>query len=99
VELRGCYSNPKALEMVELAERAIDGIEIDAGRVPSPPPTRRWRLADRLGEQVIREMLQDRWSGMTKRAFAVRHGISLSSVKRILFSKEKTRRAGRGPSC
>jgi DNA invertase Pin-like site-specific DNA recombinase len=84
VELRGCYSNPQAQEALALAAQAINGIKIDSAP-PSPAPTpRRWRLVDRLGEQVIRELLEDRRSGMTKRALVERYGISISSVKRIL---------------
>jgi hypothetical protein len=39
---------------------------------------------DRLGEQIIRELLADRRSGATKRELVERYGISMSSVKRIL---------------
>jgi DNA invertase Pin-like site-specific DNA recombinase len=65
------------------AEQAVAGINGDSRPVPSPAP-RRWRLVDRLGEQIIRELLADRRSGATKRELVERYGISMSSVKRIL---------------
>jgi DNA invertase Pin-like site-specific DNA recombinase len=69
---------------VALAEQAIDGLAAE-GTPPRPSaPVRRWRLADRLGEQIIREILAQRQSGLAKRALADRYNISLSSVKRIL---------------
>jgi hypothetical protein len=45
---------------------------------------RRWRVADRLGSQVVGRLLADRRSGMTKPALAARYAISLSNVKRML---------------
>jgi DNA-binding GntR family transcriptional regulator len=50
----------------------------------APAPPRRWRLVDRLGEQIIRDLLRDSRAGITQRRLAVRYGISLSSVKRLL---------------
>jgi len=47
-------------------------------------PRRRWRVADRLGSQVVGQLLADNKSGMTKPALALRYGISLSSVKRMV---------------
>jgi hypothetical protein len=41
-------------------------------------------VMDRLGHQVISELLADRHAGATKPALAARYGISVSSVKRIL---------------
>jgi hypothetical protein len=84
VDLRGCYSNPQVVEAMALAEQAIKDIKIDGERFCSRAPRRRWRLTDRLGEQIILQVVNDRRSGMTKLALAKRYGISLSSVKRIL---------------
>jgi hypothetical protein len=42
------------------------------------------RLVDRLGEQIIGDLLRDRRSGASKQVLAERYGISLSSVKRLL---------------
>jgi hypothetical protein len=44
---------------------------------------RRWRVADRLGEQVIDELLEGRRRGLAIKALAERYGISLSSMKRL----------------
>lgn len=83
VELRGRYSNPQTGEALELAAQAIDGVKGDVPPASSSAP-RRWRLVDRLGEQVIRKLLADRRAGATKRELIERYGISRSSVKRIL---------------
>jgi DNA invertase Pin-like site-specific DNA recombinase len=83
-DLRGCYSNPEAQEAVALAEQAIDGLAAEGTPPCHSAPVRRWRLADRLGEQIIRKLLADRRSGATKRELVERYGISMSSVKRIL---------------
>jgi len=45
---------------------------------------RRWRPVDRLGDRIILELLPDSRTGTTHRALAERHGISMSSVKRVL---------------
>jgi hypothetical protein len=84
VDLRGCYSNPQAIEVVALAEQTINDIKIDRGRSCFPDPPPRWRLTDRLGEQIIFQIVNDRRSGMTMLALAEHYGISVSSVKRIL---------------
>ena len=41
-------------------------------------------VADRLGEQSIRELIADRRAGATKGELVERYGISMSSVKRLL---------------
>jgi hypothetical protein len=85
MELRGRLSNPEAAETVASAAEAVARIKVDAARVVLPrPATRRWRLVDRLGEQDIRKLVADRRAGATMRALAERHGISLSSVKRLV---------------
>ena len=83
VELRGRYSNPEAREAVKQVAQVIAGIDLD-GSAPSPPQVRRWRLVDRFGEQIIRQLLEDRRGGATMRELVERYGISMSSVKRIL---------------
>jgi DNA invertase Pin-like site-specific DNA recombinase len=89
VELRGCYSNPQAIEALALAEHTIKDVKIDGGRVYSSTPPRRGRLVDRLGEQIIRQLLEERRAGATKRELVERYGISMSSVKRILRRKRE----------
>ena len=60
-------------------------MEEDQQERPALAPQRqRWRLVDRLGEQIIRDLLRDSRTGTTHRALAERYGISLSSVKRVL---------------
>src|SRR5262245_47980519 len=61
----GC-SNPQALEAMVLAAQVIKSIKIAKGAIYVPTPARRWRLLDRLGEQVIRELLADRRCGMSQ---------------------------------
>jgi hypothetical protein len=84
VDLGGCYSNPKALEATALAAQAIDGIKIDSPRPSPSPAAQRWRLLDRLGEQIVNDLLEDRRLGMTNLRLVEQYSISLSSVKRIL---------------
>jgi hypothetical protein len=85
VDLRGRLSNPEAVETVALAAQAVDGIKEDGGQAASAaPPSRRWRLVDRLGEQIISDLIRERHSGATKRVLAQRYQISLSSVERVL---------------
>jgi hypothetical protein len=84
VELRGRLSNPQAREIVTLAAQAFDNVAGENAQTGLPRSvTRRWRVIDR-GHQVISELLADRHAGATKPALAARHGISVSSVKRIL---------------
>ena len=45
------------------------------------PSPRRWRLVDRLGEQIIRDLWQTGGQGASKRMLADRYGISASGVK------------------
>jgi hypothetical protein len=85
VELRGRLSNPQALEAVALAAHAVGEVVADEAMPSSPPSApRRWRLVDRLGEEIIRQLINDGRAGMTKHALAESYGISLSSVKRML---------------
>ena len=71
------------------AAKLLFNVTVDHGNTSSPLQAgRRWRLVDRLGEQIIRELLLDSGMGTPQRRLAERYGISLSSVKRL------TRRAG-----
>jgi DNA invertase Pin-like site-specific DNA recombinase len=85
VELRGRFSNPKVRAIVAQATQAVTVDRVDSGDEASPPLAgQTWRLIDRLGEQIIRDLLRDRRTGTTHCALAERYGISLSSVKRVL---------------
>jgi len=78
-------SNPDIRDVVAHAAKLVSHVSVDQGSTSSPRQAgRRWRLVDRLGEQIIREILAQRQSGLAKRALADRYIISLSSVKRIL---------------
>jgi DNA invertase Pin-like site-specific DNA recombinase len=79
VELRGRLSNPVVREAV-----AMDRGGTDTAEITSPGPRRRWRLVDRLGEKVIRQLVADGRSGVSRRERVDMYGISMSSVKRIL---------------
>jgi hypothetical protein len=61
--------------------------EINSDHSHTAAPTkapRHWRLVDRLGEQVIGDLLRDRHADATRGALAERYGLSVSSVKRVL---------------
>lgn len=87
-ELVGRYSNPnecgRLADIIKaLAEHpAWAEARDDAG--PLPGSHRRWRTVDRIGDQAIRDLLRASRLGTTKRAFAERFSISISSVKRLL---------------
>lgn len=49
-----------------------------------PTPTMPRRVVDRLGEDVVREMIEARRAGMKLCQVAERHRISESSLKRLL---------------
>jgi hypothetical protein len=83
VELRGRLSNPAVAALVAAVGQVTAGTTADASGHATPVP-RRWRLVDRLGEKMIRDLLRDRRLGHTQRQLAERYGISLSSMKRIL---------------
>jgi DNA invertase Pin-like site-specific DNA recombinase len=71
--------------VVDVAAQAVEGIKAAPSQAASPPLSPpRWRLVDRLGKQIIIQLLEDRRSGLTKQALADRYGISLCSVKRLL---------------
>jgi DNA invertase Pin-like site-specific DNA recombinase len=87
VDLRGRFSNPEVRAVVVQVAQLADGIKVEEDQNERPalaPQRQRWRLVDRLSEQIIRDLLRDRQTGTTHRALAERYGISLSSVKRVL---------------
>jgi hypothetical protein len=49
------------------------------------------RVVDRLGEDVVREMIEARAAGVKLREVAERYGISESSAKRALASSDMRR--------
>ena len=93
MDLRGRLSNPHYRDILADTARVVNGLEIDHGSTASPTRARNWRVVDRLGEQVIRELLRDSRDGTSQRELAERHGISLSSVKRILRKRSPSLRA------
>ena len=85
VELRGRFSNPEVQDLVESVGQLTAEINSDHSHTAAPTQApRRWRLVDRLGEQVIGDLLRDRHAGATHHALAERYGISVSSVKRVM---------------
>jgi hypothetical protein len=87
VDLRGRFSNPEIRAMVAQVAQLAAGINVEEDQQEHSalaPQRQRWRLVDRLGEQIIQEMLHDSHWGATQRSLAERYGISLSSVKRVL---------------
>ena len=89
MELVGRYSNPDKWGHLSCTIQAIStpevGIEArDQVAVHTPHPLRPWPVADRIGEQAVRDLVRDRQAGAPKQMLAERYGISLSSVKRVL---------------
>lgn len=97
VDLVGPYS--KRQDLVDQLRRVLDRL----GRVrqeAAEDPERSvrttakaavpHRVVDRLGEEAVQRMIEERWAGVELHELAVRHGISLSSVKRILRERRGT---------
>lgn len=92
VELKDQLSRREIQTMMDETARVINGsgaalvLVGNANETAVQPgrPHRRWRLVDRLGEQVIHQLLADSRSGMSKPALVTRYGISRNSVKRLL---------------
>lgn len=71
VELRERLSNPAVAALV--AEVAVVAADIKVGTSNQAPPSpsalappRRWRLVDRLGDQIILDLLLDSRTGITQ---------------------------------
>jgi hypothetical protein len=63
------------------AAQAVTHVKLDHYSAASPlSARRRWRLVDRLGEQIIRELLTDSRAGTPQRELAERYGISVSTT-------------------
>jgi hypothetical protein len=91
VDLRGRLSNPDIRGIVWHAAQVIAGFKIDPGSTASHSGApKRWRLVDRLGEQIIRDLLRDSRAGTTQQRLAERYAISVSSVKRLLRRPDRT---------
>lgn len=55
-------------------------------RAPGPTTKRPWNLRDRLDEREIAELITGYRKGATAASLATTHGVSLSSVKRLLHT-------------
>jgi hypothetical protein len=65
------YSNPDVRGIVTHAAQALAHIKLDHYSAASPLSARlRWRLVDRLGEQIISDLLRDSGMGATQRTLA-----------------------------
>src|SRR5919201_5736178 len=82
---KGSFVEPPITGKVREALDAVAGRRID-----DPEATcalwrqRRWRVVDRLGKQIVDDLLAGRRRGVTFNALAKHYGISLSNVKRLL---------------
>ncbi|MGH3804173.1 MAG: hypothetical protein ACRDTD_29370 [Pseudonocardiaceae bacterium] len=56
------------------------------GRAPRPSAQRPWSLRDRLDDRKIAELITAYRNGATAASLAATHGVSLSSVKRLLHT-------------
>lgn len=95
VGLAGTYSN--RLDLADLLRRARRWVSEDRQRAlqdlrssvrARPDSARPRRVVDRLGEEVVREMIEARRASAKLLDLAERYGISESSVKRILRSAD-----------
>lgn len=93
MDLVGAYS--KRQDLADQLRRALDRLgRAHQEPVEEPPQSVRTtakaavphRVVDRLGEEVVQEMIEERQAGAELRELAARYGISVSSVKRILKS-------------
>ena len=83
-------SNPSFAGKVREATTAIRAKQTDEAEAAGALcRERRWRVVDRLGEQVIDELLEGRRRGLTMKVLAERYGTSLSTVKRLLRHAER----------
>jgi hypothetical protein len=86
VELKDQLSRRDIQTIIDETRRIIDCTEAaPVAQAPEPVAShRRWKLADRLGEEIIQQLLADSRAGMGKPVLMEKYGISRSSVKRIL---------------
>lgn len=89
VDLTGTYSNRQ--DLADLLQRTRRWVNEDLqSSVKDPQASVRGKLApavprrvvDRLGDDIVREMIEARAAGVKLREVAKRYGISESSVKR-----------------
>jgi len=86
VELREQLSRRDTAAALTMAAEAIHARAAEGyNAAPAITAARpRWRLTDRLGEVVLRALVEDRRAGLTMMALAQKYDISLSSAKRLL---------------
>jgi AraC-like DNA-binding protein len=93
VDLVGTYS--KRQDLADQLRRVLDRLgRAHQERAEDPEESVRTtakaaephRVVDRLGEQAVQQMIEERRAGVELRELAERYGISLSSVKRLLRS-------------
>jgi hypothetical protein len=73
VDLRGRLSNPDIRDAVGQTALVLADVKIDNASTASPTSARRRRrLVDRLGEQIISDLLRDSGVGTTQRRLAER---------------------------
>ena len=94
VDLTWTYSNQQDLaDLLRRARRWVNEDRQHPAQDPQPSvraksnPTLPRRVVDRLGDEVVREMIEARQAGAKLLDLAERYGISESSVKRIVRSK------------
>ena len=64
MELVRLYSNPDVRDIVAHAAQAVTHVKLDHYRAASHlSARRRWRVVDRLGEQIICELVPDSRAG------------------------------------
>lgn len=95
VDLTWTYSN--RLDIADLLRRVRRWVSEDrvaslqdpqvGARAKSNPNVPR-RVVDRLGEEVVRQMIEARQVGMKLKGLAEQHGISETGVKRILRCRD-----------
>ena len=81
MELLACYSHSVQATDLQLCHTvALAGPE----RTARPRAKRPWSLCERLDEREIAELITAYRNGATTASLAAAHGVSLSSVKRLL---------------
>lgn len=93
------YSNrPEQIDRIEdILRRIAENDQTDLpGQIPTSPPPRSTRLADRLSASEIEQLVQRYRFGVKAAHLAREYGISLSSVKRLLRQHGARRRSAQG---